>query len=215
MQEHSRIHAVLVTLAVILAAGVIVEGYFLVRGVRETAVPAGGAGPGQAARMPLPQPGAVPASGAAPAGDPYEEMLLMQQKIDRMFQEMMARCAVPAGLPVGRAVSFPTVDTKETETEYVIMCDLPGMEQDKISIYFEGERLVITGTRETEKQVAGAQGAARTERQFGSFRRAVPLPPDTDKGSLQAEYKNGVLTVIVPKTRPAAPAPDKEEGKIL
>lgn len=212
MQGRSKIHTVLVVLAIILAVGVIVEGYFLVRGDKAN-VAGGGTAPAQTVRVQAARQGGMPAQ--APDADPYEEMLMMQQKIDRMFQEMMARRTAHGALPVDRALLSPMIDTKETETEYVIICDLPGMEQDKINIYIEGDRLVIKGVREVEKEIAGAQGAFRAERRFGSFQRAVPLPHNTEKAGMKAEYKNGVLTIIVPKTAPAAPPPAAGEGNIL
>ena len=140
---------------------------------------------------------------------------MMQQKIDRIFEEMMARRTARGAFPVDRVLFSPMIDTKETETAYVIICDLPGMEQDKIDIYIENDCLVIKGVREVEKEIAGARGAFRAERRFGSFQRVVSLPHHTDKAGMKAEYKNGVLTIIVPKTAPAVPAPAAGEGNIL
>jgi HSP20 family protein len=220
MPEHTRIHNFLVVSAVVLAVGVVIEGYFLLTGEKEERPLSRVERPARVSPPAAPRPGGAGAPQAA--ADPYQEMLIMQKKIDRMFEEMMSRRDGQGGVPFDRTLFEPAVDVKETEDEYVIICDLPGMEEDKISVYFEGDHLVIKGARETEEAAAAGKGMRRKERRFGSFRRVVPLPPHTDKSGVKAEYTNGVLTIIVPKTGPAVPGGPHDgpasaagEGRIL
>jgi len=101
-------------------------------------------------------------------GDPFLEMRQMQRAMNRMFNHMLHEPATTV-MPVRDSFFSPRLDTYETANAFVVECDLPGMEKDKIDVYFESDRLVIKGIRETEQEPAGAHGAFRTERRFGSF----------------------------------------------
>jgi len=104
----------------------------------------------------------------------------------------------------GETEFFPTFDVKEKKDAYIFKGDLPGMKEDDIEISLSGNRLSICGKREEEAKEEGDQYYAH-ERTYGSFMRTFTLPEDVDADKCQAEFKDGVLKVVVPKKPEAQP----------
>lgn len=104
----------------------------------------------------------------------------------------------------GEAMFVPDVELKECPDQLVLKADLPGMREEDIDVSIVGNRLTISGRREEEKRREEEQYFAY-ERQYGSFSRSFVLPETYDQDRVQAEMKDGVLTVTVPK-RPGAQA---------
>jgi HSP20 family protein len=94
----------------------------------------------------------------------------------------------------------PNVDVHETDKEFQVSLEVPGMEEKDIDISMSRDMLTISGEKKEEKE-ENAKGIYRMERRYGSFTRQIPLPQncvDTEKA--QASYKNGVVTIKLPKT---------------
>ena len=98
----------------------------------------------------------------------------------------------------------PSVDIKETENEIVLHADVPGVEEKNISIKIEDGTLTLKGERKFEEEKKG-EGYHRLERGYGSFVRCFSVPDSVDAGKVAAAYKNGVLTVTLPKKEIAKP----------
>jgi HSP20 family protein len=98
----------------------------------------------------------------------------------------------------------PETNFAETEKQYEITLDLPGVKPDDFNLEFDDGQLWITGERKEEEEVKG-KTYHRVERNYGRFRRGVSLGPDIDADNIEATYKDGVLTVIVPKAPTACP----------
>ncbi len=92
----------------------------------------------------------------------------------------------------------PRFDVKETEEGYVFQADLPGVKEPDVKVAVEGNRLTISGKREEERKKENDTYYSY-ERSFGSFMRAFTLPETADAGKAQAELKDGVLTLKLPK----------------
>lgn len=153
---------------------------------------------------------ADPYWGAAVPGldewDPFREMEQMRRSMDRLFRDSFQRGMSRSGL-VPSLIYNPDVDLRETDSEYVVRLDLPGIDKDKISVKVQNGMLVLSGERSAENEQSSEDGAFyRTERSFGSFVRSFPLPPDADAQKMTAESKNGVLTVHIPKSAERRPA---------
>mgnify|MGYP003759030693 CR=1 FL=1 len=105
---------------------------------------------------------------------------------------------------------IPAVDILETEDEVVIKADLPGVEMSDIHVDIENGTLSLKGER---KFASGEnrQGYHRIERSYGSFARYFDLPDTVDPDKVKADYKNGVLTVTLPKKEIAKPRSIKVE----
>jgi HSP20 family protein len=100
--------------------------------------------------------------------------------------------------PELQSAYLPSFDIKETAKGYVFIADLPGVKQEDLDINLTGNRLTITGKRESEERKDGENFFA-TERSFGNFSRTFSLPEGVDPNAVSAEMKNGVLTLTVPK----------------
>ena|SRR5690348_15443475 len=98
----------------------------------------------------------------------------------------------------------PSVDIYETENELVLKADLPGINEKDIDIRVENNMLTLRGERQFEKTVK-EDNYLRVERNYGSFSRTFGLPNTVNTEGVSAEYKNGVLTVQLPKRAESKP----------
>jgi HSP20 family protein len=93
---------------------------------------------------------------------------------------------------------LPAVDLRETESAYHFNVDLPGVKEENVDVSLTGNRLTISGTREEETRDQNDRYHAY-ERSYGSFARSFSLPEGIDADHIQADMKNGVLSVTLPK----------------
>ena len=94
------------------------------------------------------------------------------------------------------------VDLKDTGTEIVLTADVPGVELKDLDIAATPHYVSISGEKRAEME-ASEPGYYRMERDYGFFRRVIPLPCEIDRDKINAVFKNGVLTVTMPKTKEA------------
>lgn len=114
------------------------------------------------------------------------------------FREMMP-------LVSERMATFdPAFEVKETKEGYLFKADLPGVTIHDIDVSVTGNRLQISGRREAEKEDKG-DTFYTYERTYGSFTRAFTLPASADANKIQADLRDGVLTVLAPKTTESLP----------
>ncbi len=93
----------------------------------------------------------------------------------------------------------PTVDVVDEETALRVTAELPGMSKDDIQLQIENDMLVIHGEKRNQEETS-EKGLYRSERYYGYFQRAIPLPAELDHDKAEAEFEKGVLTVRLPKT---------------
>ena len=103
----------------------------------------------------------------------------------------------------------PAVDIAEKDKEYEITAELPGMDEKNIDVKFADGILTIKGEK-TEEKEEKKKDYYLSERRFGSFQRSFQVPDGVDADKIDASFKNGVLTVILPKSAQA----QKSEKKI-
>jgi HSP20 family protein len=96
------------------------------------------------------------------------------------------------------------MDVSESEAEFRIAAELPGVEQDDIEVTLEDGTLTIKGERKDDREENEA-GLRRVETQRGSFRRSIRLPEEVDQEAVKARYHNGVLELSLPKLPEAKP----------
>jgi HSP20 family protein len=94
----------------------------------------------------------------------------------------------------------PVADISETEKEYLVKAELPGVNREDVKVTLDNGVLCIQGERRHEKEEKGEK-THRTERFYGSFARSFTLPDNTDAAGIRAESKDGVLHVHVPKLK--------------
>ncbi|MBI4429670.1 MAG: Hsp20/alpha crystallin family protein [Ignavibacteriales bacterium] len=103
-------------------------------------------------------------------------------------------------------VSFwtPAVDITEQDNEYVVKAELPGVHKDDVKITLESNILTIRGEKKQEENVK-SENYHRFERSYGSFQRSFKLPATVKASDIDAVYKDGILTVTLPKAEEAKP----------
>jgi HSP20 family protein len=134
--------------------------------------------------------------------EPFRELAALQSEMSRWMNQV----AGPGTPGNGSATStwLPAVDVWETDGELVLSFDLPGVEEDRISVELEDNVLTVSGERERAERTEGDR-FYRYERRFGQFARSVTLPQGVDEEKIQADYKAGVLEVRVPKPEEQKP----------
>jgi len=93
----------------------------------------------------------------------------------------------------------PSIDVSETENQFMITAELPGMSKDDISISLENGRLSISGERNFSNEEQG-RTFHRVETQYGSFNRSFQLPDNISEESIKATYENGLLNITIEKS---------------
>jgi HSP20 family protein len=124
----------------------------------------------------------------------------LQDQFNRLFNEPFDRSWDEASLTTWA----PAVDIFETEQELVVKADLPDIKPEELDIRVENNILTIRGERQFEKKVE-EKNYLRVERSYGSFSRSFSLANTVKTEAIKAEYKNGVLTLTVPKREEAKP----------
>jgi HSP20 family protein len=99
----------------------------------------------------------------------------------------------------------PAVDIRETDNALTLKADLPDMKFEDIDVRLENGTITLKGERNFEQEKANGGGWHRVERSYGTFERVFSLPETVDPEGVKAEYKNGVLTVTLPKKEIAKP----------
>lgn len=134
--------------------------------------------------------------------DPFREMAVLQDRLNRAFGDIGRRVDDDV---MTRGAWIPPVDIFENEKhELVLKAELPDLEREDINLKVEQNVLTLSGQKKMEKEVSEQQ-YHRIERTFGSFSRTFTLPPTVDSARINAEYKNGVLTVTLPLREDAKP----------
>ena len=133
---------------------------------------------------------------------PTSDMRRMQREIDHLFESFFpSRTTESNG---DSAVWTPRVDLAENEDAYLIYLDVPGMQKEDITLNYQDGQLTVSGERSfTEREEDTA--FVRVERMAGSFYRSFTLPKRVVSEDIEATYKDGVLTVTVPKAEESKP----------
>ena len=132
--------------------------------------------------------------------EPFRGISSLQEQFNRLFENRFA----PGTEEQTLTAWAPAVDVYETENELVIKADLPQMPEKDLDVRVENNMLTIRGERKFEQKVK-EENYLRMERAYGSFSRGFSLPNTVNTEAIQAEYKEGVLTVTLPKRAESKP----------
>ena len=136
--------------------------------------------------------------------DPFREIENAWARMGNLLSDMAGGSVSPvARSPLAPLAAFTVpVDVEETDGEFVIELELPGIDKDDLSIELRDDELVITGEiKERERK-----GIVRRQtRRLGEFEHRITLPGDVDPDSVTARLDNGVLTIRVTKARRSEP----------
>src|SRR5688572_27647880 len=134
-------------------------------------------------------------------GDPF---ITLHREMNRLFDDIfrgfdMAPFGSLSG--AGRMAGWPSVEVSETDKDLRISAELPGMDEKDVEVLMQDGVLTIRGEKKSE---VDDKERAFSERYYGRFERRIPLGQDVDEDKVEAAFKNGVLTVTVPKSAQAS-----------
>jgi HSP20 family protein len=121
----------------------------------------------------------------------------LQHEMNRIFDDFFRDWDEPPfGASASRFGIFqPSIDVKESDTEIVVYAELPGLEEKDIEVLLTDDALTVKGEKKEEK----GKTYYHMERSYGSFHRVIPLPGGIDQKNVQAQFKNGVLSITLQK----------------
>jgi HSP20 family protein len=128
--------------------------------------------------------------------DPFRDLRTLQEEVNRLFTGSMPRAFDDEG--IARGAWSPSVDIYENKDQIVLEAELPGMKREDFDLSVENNVITIRGQRQFEKKDE-SDNYHRVERAYGSFTRSFTLPNTVTAEGANAEYKNGVLRVTLPK----------------
>jgi len=132
---------------------------------------------------------------------PLPELNRIQSEINRIFEDPFSLLAPSTSFFEGWE---PKIDIYENNDNITVRAELPGMKKEDITVSLDGDVLTIAGERKQEEENKEGE-TYRAERYFGRFQRSVTLPHPVDMKKVQATYKDGVLTIVLPKVEEAKP----------
>ncbi len=133
--------------------------------------------------------------------DPFEELRRIQSRINRIFEEFEKFGDVRALRNVIPELSTPADVIDEGDRVRVVI-DLPGFNKEDIEIYAEGNDLVVRAVRKEEEEEKKGN-YLRRERRYGEVYRRIPLPEGLEIDKAKANYNNGVLEIVIPRSEKA------------
>ncbi len=126
---------------------------------------------------------------------PFREMEAMQRQLDRLFSDT----SLAKRSNVSAYAFQPPIELTETDEAYYLKLEVPGMDSKDIDIQASAEAIAISGERRSESSPE-YDSNTRSEFRYGKFHRVLSLPGRIDHQSAGADYRNGILTLTLPKT---------------
>jgi HSP20 family protein len=149
---------------------------------------------------------------ATPAPQTWQPFDSLRREVDRLFDDFNRGVWTPFvdssfAEPLRRAFTqgVPAVDVTESEKTYEVTAELPGLDEKNIQVTIDDSGLTIKGEKSEESEEKKKDYYVQ-ERRFGSYERSFRLPDNVDADKVEAKFKNGVLTVTLPKSAKAQAA---------
>ncbi|NER00120.1 MAG: Hsp20/alpha crystallin family protein [Cyanothece sp. SIO2G6] len=134
--------------------------------------------------------------------NPSREIDTLQREMNRLFDDVLS----PSQSWDGMSQSVPAAELEEAVDAYSLRLELPGIHKDDLDVQVMAEAVTISGERKRPHETE--EGRVRTEFRYGSFQRVIPLPGRIDHQQVAADYKDGILTLRLPKA-------DEEKNKVV
>jgi len=126
--------------------------------------------------------------------EPFREVESLQREMNRLFESL-----APTAEGGNNAIAFmPAAEMHETSNTIELRLEIPGMEAKDIDIRVTEQAVAVTGERQSETKTEQS-GMTRSEFRYGKFQRVIPLPARVQNDQVKADYKNGVLSLSMPK----------------
>jgi HSP20 family protein len=139
----------------------------------------------------------LPATVSAEQDRSDHPLLSLHREVNRLFDDVFRGFGVPSLGGFDRSLSWPHLELGETEQEIRITAELPGLEEKDVEITIEEGLLTLRGEKKAE---VDDKDRGYTERSYGRFERRIGLPHGIERDEASATFKNGVLTVTLPKS---------------
>lgn len=127
--------------------------------------------------------------------EPLNPVFSLHREMNRLFDDVF-RDFGGSSFGAGRG-SWPSLDVDETEKEYLVTAELPGLEEREVEVLFQDGVLTIRGEKKLEKEWGNR---TYSERYYGRFERQITLDRQIDEGAIAAKFRNGILKVSIPKS---------------
>lgn len=138
--------------------------------------------------------------------DPVRDLLTLKERLNDLFEDVLARSGVDEGLEtMARNGWRPAVDLFEEPSRYVVRVDLPGVPPADVEIEVDQGALHVRGERRMDLGVP-RESYLRVERPQGRFALSLQLPQSVDRGSVQAQHREGVLEIVLPRRKNEGPS---------
>ena len=133
-------------------------------------------------------------------GEDTDPFLAMRREMNRLFDDAFSGFGLPSvfGPALRQMPAAPKIDVSETDNEIQVTAEMPGIDQNDVEVLLEDDRLIIRGEKKEEREDKDRNYHLR-ERVEGAFSRTLPLPYAPDPNQVKAEFKNGVMTITIPK----------------
>jgi len=139
--------------------------------------------------------------------NPAKELISVEKEFSKLFDSFNNRFGLKSSKEdedFANAVWSPLTDIKEDENKYSLHLDLPGVKKEDVKITFNNGQIAISGDRNFEKEENNSK-YHRVERAFGKYYRAFSLPEKIMEDKIEAEFKDGILNISIPKAEEAKP----------
>jgi HSP20 family protein len=131
---------------------------------------------------------------------PMRDLVDIQEEINCMFQDI----GEPTEGDSRISKLYPPADVLENKDSFIVRAELPGMKKEDVKVTLQNNVLVISGEKKREEEQKD-QNVHKVERSYGTFYRTFELPVTVNSKNIQAEFKEGVLTLELPKVEEAKP----------
>jgi HSP20 family protein len=133
-------------------------------------------------------------------GDEVSPFLTLHREMNRLFDDVFNR--FEGGVPslFGRGASWPSIEVNATDKELRVSAELPGLDEKDVEVLVDNDVLTIRGEKRSESE---DKDRHFSERYYGRFERSIALPFEVEDDKAEASFKNGVLTVSLPKSAKA------------
>lgn len=130
--------------------------------------------------------------------EPFREMDILQRQMNRLFERLLP---TDGGGDLGLGF-IPAAEIEETDDSVLLKVEIPGLEPKDINVEVTTESVSISGERKSETTTE-EEGLSRSEFRYGKFQRIISLPSVVENDRVRAEYKNGILSLTIPKAESA------------
>ena len=133
---------------------------------------------------------------------PMRNLFGLHNEMGRIFGDLFA--SQEGETDAEESYWMPTVDVSETENDFEIRAELPGVSESDVNVSVTDNRLTVKGEKRQETETDG-KNYHRVERRYGSFQRSFTLPRNVETSNIKAGFQDGVLTLTIPKAEEAKP----------